>query len=153
MTMKQACSDPLPPGTPEQAEKRVRGGKLRRWDIIIVSALVAIALLGYAGVRIYGAVNTADNVKITSPDGVVYLSLDKDTTYTVTTDLGYNTIVIENRTVRIDSSDCKNQICVEEGAIDTPGQTIVCLPHKVVVQIVDASGSDSSSNAPDTTLR
>lgn len=140
---------------PQQSsqEPRQKVRKPRRWDIIIVVSLLAVALLGYAGVRIYGAVNTADNVKITSPEGVVYLPLDKDTSYTVTTDLGYNTIVIENHTVRIDSSDCKNQICVNEGAIDTPGQTIVCLPHKVVVQIVDASGSDSSSSGPDTTLR
>lgn len=32
-------------------------------------------------------------------------------------------------------SDCKNQICVEDGKISRTNQSIVCLPNKVVVEI------------------
>lgn len=30
---------------------------------------------------------------------------------------------------------CNDQVCVRSGAIDSPGETIVCLPHKVIVEI------------------
>ena len=34
-------------------------------------------------------------------------------------------------------SDCPNQDCVHQGWIGKPGQQIVCLPHKLTVDIVD----------------
>ena len=41
-------------------------------------------------------------------------------------------------------SDCRNQICVESGAISQTKDTIVCLPNKVVIEITGGKfgGSD-----------
>ena len=33
-------------------------------------------------------------------------------------------------------SDCKNQICVNDGQINKTNQSIVCLPNKVLVEII-----------------
>ncbi len=48
---------------------------------------------------------------------------------------GHNVVVIENGAVSIMESDCPDQVCVRTGAISKPGQTIVCLPNRVVVEI------------------
>ena len=40
-------------------------------------------------------------------------------------------------------SDCRNQICVESGAISQTKDTIVCLPNKVVIEITGGSGDGS----------
>ena len=57
----------------------------------------------------------------------------------VITDKGYNIIHIHNGKVVVEESDCSNQLCVRKGVIEEPGEIIVCLPHKVVVQIIGLS--------------
>jgi len=132
-----------PQGKPVGGERKPK--RARRWDIIIVVGIVVIALIGFIGVKVYGATNTANTVKISSPDGDVYLPLDEDTRYVLTTSLGSNTVVVSNRTVHIEDADCKNHLCEQQGTIDTPGQTLVCLPHKMYVEIVDQSGSGNDT--------
>ena len=62
-------------------------------------------------------------------------------------DGGTNTVVIENGTVYMTEADCPDKICVNTGKISKIGETIVCLPHRVVVEIqgeVSQSDSDDS---------
>lgn len=47
-----------------------------------------------------------------------------------------NKITIKDGTVQMSYSDCKNQICVHDGRISMTNQSIVCLPNKVMVEIV-----------------
>ena len=44
-------------------------------------------------------------------------------------------IEVKGGKVHVLSTDCKNQICAHEGWISEPGQSLVCLPNKVVVDI------------------
>lgn len=46
-----------------------------------------------------------------------------------------NTLHIENGEVTVTHSNCKEQICVEHWPISKEGETIVCLPHKLVISI------------------
>ncbi|MCY6960543.1 NusG domain II-containing protein [Clostridium brassicae] len=61
---------------------------------------------------------------------------------TIKTDLGENIVQIENGGVRIIESDCPDKICVKDGFRDKAGEILVCLPHKLVVQIKGESKSD-----------
>ena len=36
-------------------------------------------------------------------------------------------------------SDCANQICVNTGAVSLAGESIVCLPNRVMVEILAGS--------------
>lgn len=65
------------------------------------------------------------------------LLLDHDDTLTVSTDLGTNTIIIENGQAFVTDADCPDKICEQMGRISTPGETIVCLPHKLIVEVSD----------------
>lgn len=42
------------------------------------------------------------------------------------------------------ASDCPNHLCVSQGKIEGPGETIVCLPHRIVVSFesVDSASGD-----------
>lgn len=44
-------------------------------------------------------------------------------------------IILKNKEVYVQSSTCKDQICVHQGKIKSAGQTITCLPQRVFVQI------------------
>ena len=52
----------------------------------------------------------------------------------------YNVVVISGGTVSVTEASCKNQVCVKHGVISRPGESIVCLPNRMVVRIENGSG-------------
>lgn len=44
--------------------------------------------------------------------------------------------MIENGYASVSESDCPNQICVNSKAISSVGETIACLPHHLIIEIV-----------------
>lgn len=70
-------------------------------------------------------------------DGKVYgnYSLLEDQTIEVETLLGNNVVVIENGIAYMREADCPDQYCVQHKPISNMHETIVCLPHKLVVQM------------------
>lgn len=48
---------------------------------------------------------------------------------------GVNRIRIEDGAVCMTEADCPDALCVKTGWIRKTGETIVCLPHRVVVEI------------------
>lgn len=70
-------------------------------------------------------------------DGKLYttLRLDEDTIISVESKDGYNIIEVSNGYVFVKEADCPNQTCVNEGRVNKSGGTIICLPHKLVIQV------------------
>ena len=54
----------------------------------------------------------------------------------------HNVVLIENGTVKMESSDCHNQVCVNHKPISHSGESIICLPHKIVVRIEGGKEAD-----------
>ena len=54
---------------------------------------------------------------------------------------GFNIIQSDNGKVRMQESDCPDQICVQTGWIEHAPQQIVCLPYRVVVKIVSSDNN------------
>ena len=52
----------------------------------------------------------------------------------------YNVVKISGGEVSVTEASCKNQVCVKHGSITHTGETIVCLPNRLVVRIVDPEG-------------
>ncbi len=46
-----------------------------------------------------------------------------------------NKVIIENGVAKMQSADCPLKICERHAAIHKKGEIIVCLPHKVIVEI------------------
>ncbi|NMM61333.1 NusG domain II-containing protein [Clostridium sp. P21] len=47
----------------------------------------------------------------------------------------YNIVEIVSDKIRIKDADCPDKICVKNGWISEPGQSSVCLPHKLIISI------------------
>lgn len=118
---------------------------IRPWDIIIVCILVLISffpvgMFSYVHAREAGnmssrlvATVTLNNKQIRQ---VVLTGNTKTEEFTVYTKSGdYNTIEVNKDRIRIEKANCPDQICVRTGYISKAGQTIVCLPHRVVIEI------------------
>lgn len=70
-------------------------------------------------------------------DGVLYkeYSLNRDITEEIVTDFGSNTLCIKDGRVSILEADCPDGYCVSHIDISRLGETVVCLPHRLVVEI------------------
>lgn len=71
--------------------------------------------------------------------------LNKNQSIQIQNQYGSNTLSIQNGTVSMTESDCRNQICVQTGPIEAPGQMIVCLPHELIAEITASSDSVAPS--------
>ena len=124
---------------------------IRKADIALLLLLLAAAgaiwLLPAAKSR-----TGSDYVQITV-DGKIYGTYDlhRDKTITVLQPqkdgtIWSNTVQIQNDTVTMTEANCKNQVCVDTGTISKNGQSIICLPHQLAVQIFKAE-DDSDIDA------
>ena len=116
--------------------------KLKPLDIIIVLSLVIITILSTVFVFI------SSNKKFDKLNVEIYVNgnlykkiplKNHNEDIKIITDLGENIVSISNGKVKILNSDCKDEICVKDGYISKPGKQLVCLPHKLMVQITGES--------------
>lgn len=115
---------------PVQENKKI----ISKADIILIFVL----LLAGIGMLMYYKLHkkTGFTVQISvSGDVQTSLSLDEDMVYDVETAYGYNQVVIENGQAYVKDADCPDRICVLHKAISNEGETIICLPHQLVVEI------------------
>lgn len=109
--------------------------KSRKKEIIAVLILVVIALVSFFCVKFF-AEGQGKYVKVYINDKLnETFNLSEDQEYFIETKKGYNLLVIKNNKARVVDADCPNKICVDKGAISKSGESIICLPHEVVVTI------------------
>ena len=48
-----------------------------------------------------------------------------------------NIIYISNREIYMKSANCPDKSCVSQGKIHLVGESIICLPHKISIEITD----------------
>lgn len=106
---------------------------MKKNDWILVAVILALAGIGFL---IYTAIGrqTAGIVKVTV-DGELFgtYSLEKEQEIEIN---DTNDLVIKDGQADMIEADCTDQICVEHKTISKNKETIVCLPNKVIVEIV-----------------
>lgn len=103
-------------------------------DLILMAAIVIIGL----GISIFLAAGShqGNKVEITK-DGKLWgtYSLDGEHKITIRYGKELNVVKISGGKVTMESANCKNQVCVHHSPVSRTGESIVCLPHKIVVSI------------------
>ena len=64
-------------------------------------------------------------------------SLEDDGEYPIENGDYENLLCIEDGKAFVKEANCRDKICVSHRAINKSGETIVCLPHKVVIAVED----------------
>lgn len=54
----------------------------------------------------------------------------------------YNLLLINNGQVSVSDADCPDGLCIRQRAIMRNGESIICLPHKLVIQIESKEESE-----------
>ncbi len=117
---------------------------LTKPDIILFICLIALgAALSWFSI----AGDVTGQRAVVKVDGKVYgtYRLDQDRTVTIRQNGHINKFSINNGTVQMTWSDCKNQVCVHTGKISHTSQQIVCLPNRIVIEIQGGGGYDAVS--------
>lgn len=120
----------------------------RKNDLFLIGALILLGLVVMFIINITKA--DGSKVKVTI-NGNEYetLPLDKNTTYTVTGDNGeWNTFVIKDGYIDMVDASCPDKLCVKHRNIHFSHETIVCLPNKVVLEVIggEENGVDATAD-------
>lgn len=115
---------------------------MKRNDIILTACFLFLALLCTV-IYFFTFKNTGSFVQIRIDNTVTEtLPLNKDTVYTIHAKNGAeNVLEIKDGTARILSADCPDKLCVHQKKISRQGETLVCLPHKVVISVISKEKS------------
>ena len=118
---------------------------MKRKDLILILIIAAVALGGMGAARLMEP-GDVSQVRVTV-DGAVVLTapLSKDATYEIPQDDGsLNVIEVKDGGVRMIDANCRDGVCISQGETRRATRTIVCLPHKLVVQLVPAEESEDA---------
>ena len=123
--------------TLRRARKIKKIGKMmfRKQDKILIGAIAVTAAVS-ALLRVSVRQDSGAAVRITI-DGSLYgeYSLSEEQSVLIDGELGHNTLVIEAGSAHMADADCPDRYCMDYKPISRGGETIVCLPHKLVVEV------------------
>ena len=112
--------------------------RIKKADIILALIIIIIGLIG----TFYFTVSTDQDVKngrvVIHVNEEYYGSypLDEDRVVTIKNGDHINKITIKDGNAQMTFSNCPNQDCMRQGKIKDGSKAIICLPHKIVVEIV-----------------
>ena len=105
---------------------------MTRNDLLLIAVLMIFAMIPLA------LISDADKkIALVKVDGRIVCELDltAEETFTLETRGGKNFIAIRGGTVTVVAADCPDKMCVRRGAIALDGETIACVPHKLLIEI------------------
>ena len=118
------------------------GRKIKN-DVILVASVLLFVLV--MALFLFLLRTEGDSVSVTV-DGreIGVYSLSEDRVVEIEVGDGYNVLVIENGVAYVSEASCPDGICSSHRPISYGGESIICLPNKVVIEVhtTDASKPD-----------
>lgn len=105
-------------------------------DIILLCSVLLLCTCIFLLMLTHG--KKGFKVSITVDGEVVKeMELFTDEEYCLQTDKGLNKIIVKDGSVSVAEADCPDKVCVNHKPISDKGETIICLPHRMVIEIED----------------
>jgi hypothetical protein len=105
---------------------------------LVLSIMTVVA----AGVFAYADRPQPSQVSIENEDGTFLYPLDRDRRIDVGGPLGDTVVEIHDGRVHVDSSPCRDKICIAAGWLELTGQWTACLPNRVFVRVEGGESED-----------
>ena len=121
-----------------------------RNDIILVAVVMLAAVLGFVYLNFFRSAGESVTVTV---DGEFYgvYDLSDDIAVDIYSDdehTNYNRLIISGGTAYMEKASCPDGICVSHKSIYRNGESIVCLPNRVVVSVT----AKEATNEPDVVI-
>lgn len=114
--------------------------KKKKRDLLLIAVILAIACILFVVFRIIYS-EPPVQVEI-SVDGTLIstLNLNQDMELDIEGfNGGTNHLVIQDGQATMTDATCPDKVCVRTGQIHNTGQSIVCLPNRVIVMVIGSS--------------
>ena len=121
----------------------LRAMKVGDWVLIACALALSVALAVWVWLPGRADAGVA-NVYV---DGELRASLplNQDTVFTGSEDGAENVIEVKDGRARMLSANCPDGYCVRQGEVRYDGETVICLPHRVVIEL--SAGEESGLDA------
>ena len=117
--------------------KRSSELKPNLWDILVVLAVVALAAA--SALTVWPGRDSGSLTAVVTADGEEldrFAPADLAAGPRTYTHNGYTlTVTAEDGGLHVSEADCPTQDCVHTGTISRSGQSIVCLPARIIIQL------------------
>lgn len=105
--------------------------------IVIFAAVLVICAAAFLLLKGSGGHGTVAVIRV---DGEIYEKINLDTVAVaydmeIKTEFGYNKLHIEHDGISVTEADCRDHICMDQGKVSQAGVPIVCLPHRLTIEI------------------
>ena len=114
--------------------------KVKKWDVIIISLFVIASFIPALIFTLQARADSGGYYVEIKVQGELY-ETSQLTGHTgreeirIETDLGVNIVEIIDEKVGMYEADCPDKVCYSPEYISRPGETIVCLPNRVVIEV------------------
>ncbi|TCZ76360.1 NusG domain II-containing protein [Paenibacillus albiflavus] len=127
--------------------------KLKRGDIILF-AVILIAVLAFIVPKFIGDKgNPSASDKLYAKltvDGQLIKTVElteEEQLVPIDSKFGHNVLKIHNRGIEMHEANCPDDVCFTFGFVTKPRGTIVCLPNRLLVEIVGGSNQGDELDA------
>lgn len=120
--------------------------KFSRGDKILVLILLIISIGLYAFIAVRSGVNERLYISIqVNGKEIKKISLagSEKKNYLIETEFGKNVIEYDENSVRVIEASCPDKLDILQGEISKSGEVIVCLPNRLVVELIGGEVDDS----------
>ncbi len=114
--------------------------KIKKWDVIIIGLFVMISFLPAAIFSVRANQEVGGQYAVITVQGEIYDTIEltghqgRDE-IVIETSLGKNIIEIVDEKIGMYEADCPDKVCYVPEYVSKSGETIVCLPHRVVIEV------------------
>ena len=107
--------------------------RLRNDVMLILTIVLVIVISAFLYFAMQKDGGTAAVIK--NGEEIARYSLNENITMPITDENNINMLVIEDGKAYISQATCPDKICVNHRPVSKEGETIVCLPNKLVIEI------------------
>ena len=118
--------------------------KVKKADFLIIFAMLALSLIMSLAISNLDTKKEGQIIRIEQGSKLIgEYPLDDDREIDIDVNGHYNKVVIKNGKAFMKEANCRDQICVHMKEINIDGETIICLPNKVFIEVVDKKSNDN----------
>ena len=117
--------------------------KIKKGDILTIIGLLALGLVMIFAVSKKTGKEEGQILRIEKDSKLVEeVPLNEDREIVLDDGVHYNKIVIKDGKATMEEANCRDQICTHMPDISMDGETIICLPNRVFLEVVDKDNSE-----------
>lgn len=119
---------------------------MRKNDWILFAFIAAAAII-WCGLQMFVFSGTGSAITVTQDGKIIGTwPLKENTSLTFAGEAGgSNTLVIEDGTAYMSDADCPDKLCMHQKAVSGKGESIICLPHRLVIEVTAGKTNETDA--------